>query len=466
MKKLILISAFLVSLCEITFSQVWQTEANLSGAGITKLDVSPVTGTLFASTSSFNYPTGGTGAIYRKPLSSFFYLQVNPEPGEMYVIRTVHCDYRGYVWISAWGDPFTTREKLYLSTNDGANWIKKDSVGTSNNIFCIAVDSVTNNVYMGSRDGVRRSTNSGNTFTLLTSGLPAGEFIRHIEAIGNGLVIVSTFKGIYKSTNHGDSWTVIPGMDSNDSAGAMCIVKSANGDGAGDDRLFATANSGADLKGYTSDFTFAAMALSKVMTGITIFSVEPSAVFNCIRFGSDIYNTEQSCIFVCAYPKGGGNGSVVLSTNGGTNWSIINTGLTSPIQPSAIVYNKFNGFVYCGYFGNFATAARLLKMNFTVGINQLSSEVPEDFSLSQNYPNPFNPTTKIRFEIQKTSEVKLVVYNSLGKEISTLVNQNLNAGTYETDFDGADYNSGVYFYRLFVNGDKSFTETRKMILTK
>ncbi|HMS66279.1 MAG TPA: hypothetical protein PKD83_13635, partial [Ignavibacteria bacterium] len=87
MKKLILILLFLVSLSETTFSQSWQTEAGLSGTGITKLEVSPLTGTLFASTSSFSYPTGGTGAIYRKPLSSFFYNQVNPEPGIMYVIR-------------------------------------------------------------------------------------------------------------------------------------------------------------------------------------------------------------------------------------------------------------------------------------------------------------------------------------------------------------------------------------------
>nr|HMS66301.1 T9SS type A sorting domain-containing protein [Ignavibacteria bacterium] len=112
------------------------------------------------------------------------------------------------------------------------------------------------------------------------------------------------------------------------------------------------------------------------------------------------------------------------------------------------------------------TAAKLFKMNFTVGINQLSSEVPEDFSLSQNYPNPFNPTTKIKFEIQKASDVKLVVYNSLGKEISTLVNKKLNAGTYETDFSGAAYNSGIYFYRLFISGEKNFIETKKMILTK
>ena len=461
--KFIILSMFLFIYSEL-FSQSWQIEAGLSGTGITKLDVSPVTGTLFASTSSFSYPTGGTGAIYRKPLSSFFYLHVNPEPGVMYVIRTVHSDYRGYVWISAWGDPFTTREKLYLSTNDGANWIKKDSVGTSNNIFCIAVDSITNNVYIGSRDGVRRSTNSGSTFTLLTSGLPSGEFIRDIEAIGNGLVVVSTLKGIYKSTNHGDSWAVIPGMNSSDSAGAMCIVKSAN-DGGGD-RLFAAANSGADLKGYTSDFSYSAIILSKVMTGITPFSVEPSSVYNSIRVGNDNFKTEQSCLFVCAYPKLGGNGSVVLSTNGGTNWSINNTGLTSPIQPSAIVYNKFNGIVYCGYFGNFATAAKLFKMNFSVGINQLSSEVPEDFSLSQNFPNPFNPSTKIRFDIQKASNVKLVVYNSLGKEISTLVNENLNAGTYETDFNGAGYNSGVYFYKLFINGENRFIETKKMILEK
>jgi hypothetical protein len=98
-----------------------------------------------------------------------------------------------------------------------------------------------------------------------------------------------------------------------------------------------------------------------------------------------------------------------------------------------------------------------------VGINQISSEVPESFSLSQNYPNPFNPTTNIKFQIAKSGFVKMIVYNALGKEIKNLVNQQLQPGTYEADFDASNLPSGVYYYRMETEG---FTQTKKMVLIK
>lgn len=102
------------------------------------------------------------------------------------------------------------------------------------------------------------------------------------------------------------------------------------------------------------------------------------------------------------------------------------------------------------------------------GIIPISNEIPDFYELHQNYPNPFNPNTKIKFSIPLNSKwqianVKLVVYNLLGQEVTTLVNQQMKPGTYEVDFDGSKYSSGVYFYRLIT---ADFTETKKMILIK
>ncbi|MCC7159079.1 MAG: T9SS type A sorting domain-containing protein [Ignavibacteria bacterium] len=102
-------------------------------------------------------------------------------------------------------------------------------------------------------------------------------------------------------------------------------------------------------------------------------------------------------------------------------------------------------------------------INIVLGINTVNAAIPFDFSLSQNYPNPFNPQSKIRFQISKFSDTRLIVYDMLGKEIETLVNQELREGTYEVDFDGSKYSSGVYFYKLIT---RDFAETRKMILLK
>jgi hypothetical protein len=99
----------------------------------------------------------------------------------------------------------------------------------------------------------------------------------------------------------------------------------------------------------------------------------------------------------------------------------------------------------------------------TVGIQQAGSIVPERYSLSQNYPNPFNPATVISFDIPASGFVKLAVYDMLGREVSQLVNSNLNAGSYNVDFNAAGLNSGVYFYRLETNG---FSDVKKMTVVK
>lgn len=97
------------------------------------------------------------------------------------------------------------------------------------------------------------------------------------------------------------------------------------------------------------------------------------------------------------------------------------------------------------------------------GIIPISSEIPKDFSLSQNYPNPFNPNTKIRFALPKSTFATLVVYDLLGKEVAALVNEQLNAGTYEAEWNASNNPSGIYYYKLST-GD--FTQTRKAVLIK
>lgn len=103
------------------------------------------------------------------------------------------------------------------------------------------------------------------------------------------------------------------------------------------------------------------------------------------------------------------------------------------------------------------------------GILKTTSEIPERFELFHNYPNPFNPSTKIRFSIPADSRlcgndnVLLKVYDVLGREVQTLVNEQLQPGSYEVEFIGTEYSSGVYYYVLSTD---SFSETKKMVLLK
>jgi photosystem II stability/assembly factor-like uncharacterized protein len=93
----------------------------------------------------------------------------------------------------------------------------------------------------------------------------------------------------------------------------------------------------------------------------------------------------------------------------------------------------------------------------------ISNEAPAQYTLKQNYPNPFNPVTKIQFSIPKNGFATLKVYDILGKQVAALLAEELTAGSYETEFDASQLSSGVYFYRLNVNG---FTDVKKMIVQK
>jgi len=159
---------------------------------------------------------------------------------------------------------------------------------------------------------------------------------------------------------------------------------------------------------------------------------------------------------------------IKYNSNGILQWQLTypGSGNTSQI-PYDIIVDK-DGIVYTtgsgsGLGGGTGVKMSTFKISQVTGINIISSYIPEKFSLSQNYPNPFNPTTKINFSLPKEEFVSLKVYDMLGREVSNLVNEKLNAGEYSYDFDGSSLQSGTFFYRL---QSENFSDTKKMILIK
>ena len=98
-----------------------------------------------------------------------------------------------------------------------------------------------------------------------------------------------------------------------------------------------------------------------------------------------------------------------------------------------------------------------------VVINTNSTNIPEKFFLYQNYPNPFNPNTKIRFDLARSGNVKLAIYDISGKQVAEITNANYNAGEYSFDFTAENLATGVYFYKLET---PDYTSIKKMILVK
>ena len=157
----------------------------------------------------------------------------------------------------------------------------------------------------------------------------------------------------------------------------------------------------------------------------------------------------------------GPDGTILNTTDGGYTW----------IQQNRITtYDLYNVF-FTNLMNGYAIGENGTIINTSFpGVTSIESEIenkidqmPSDYSLSQNYPNPFNPTTSLQYAIGSRQFVTLKVYDLLGREIATLVNEEKPAGEYEVEFNGSNLPSGIYFYQLKAG---QFSETKKMILLK
>ncbi|MFZ1321640.1 MAG: T9SS type A sorting domain-containing protein [Ignavibacteria bacterium] len=214
-------------------------------------------------------------------------------------------------------------------------------------------------------------------------------------------------------------------------------------------------------------------------------------------FSSSLFFIDNNTGWLAGLSRGGGlNQDLILKTSdGGSTWLDLNLNTLSFIQ--SIYFQNHDTGWYCGdkiyrstngginwinqlADGNVYNSITFVDNNtgWAVGTNgkisstitggitsvsALSENLPDEFSLSQNYPNPFNPRTVINYDLRVTGNAKLVLYDVLGNEVAELVNEKQNAGSYSVEFDGSNYASGIYFYKLTV-GD--FKETKRMMLIK
>jgi len=164
-------------------------------------------------------------------------------------------------------------------------------------------------------------------------------------------------------------------------------------------------------------------------------------------------------------------GTVIKTTDGGIEWFDVSTSSLNRLN-SVYFTDVIIGYVV----GNYSTILKTTNGGITFIEEEPNPTQPNSFLLSQNYPNPFNPVTKIKYSVpqnvrRETGNVSLKIYDVLGREIATLVNEEKPAGEYEVEFNGSVLPSGIYFYQLKA-GDPStssgqvYTETRKMVLLK
>jgi photosystem II stability/assembly factor-like uncharacterized protein len=334
---------------------------------------------------------------------------------------------------------------LLKTINGGSNWVPQNF-----SYYAFAMKFVDDNTgYITDDNGtVHKTINGGASWSAIILNallLTAIDFINS----NTGYVGTASNEDLFKTTNGGINWQVSysPNFD------FLKFLNSSTGYGVLNSYtyfLYKTTNSGAIWQDiFQSDSGFiGGLFFIDVNTGW----LSESRVFNNVVIYRKLFKT----------------------TNAGSNWFEQSTGYVSPDSSACLgqiqMINENTGFVtsaYCEVVGGYPTIKGRIYKTTNGGGDPIgiinNNELIHSFRLDQNYPNPFNPGTIIRFNIKDLTFTTLKVFDVLGREIATLVDEQLKPGTYEVEWNASNYPGGIYFYCLTA-GD--YKDTKKMILIK
>jgi choice-of-anchor A domain-containing protein/uncharacterized repeat protein (TIGR01451 family) len=346
--------------------------------------------------------------------------------------------------------------KIYKSTDSGKNWlqINKDmnvgwvwSLCFSNNILFAATEkgvyklgsstwsltnlkdvdvhaiaSTGNVLYAGTwGSGVFMSNDNGSSWTELGVGMEVFKVVQGLTVNKNGDVFAGTVGGgIFKLFKGESKWYKY------DCGNNIVWALASN-----DDALFASAYGGGFYRSLDNGSNWEKTSLSN-------------------QYIYAIVTDKSGKIYTSSWTSG-----VTTSTDNGVTWNALGMG---GFGVSCLIASPNSNKVYAG-----TKEGKVYEISFnTVGVNN-SEALPGEFWLSQNYPNPFNPATQIQFAIPASGRYSIKIYNVLGQEVSTLLNEDLKPGIHKIDFDASKLASGVYIYRL---SGSNIGIAKKMIFLK
>lgn len=314
-----------------------------------------------------------------------------------------------------------TNNRIVYTNNGGATWSLQSTGSQTNILYSLHFINSQTGWVVGEDGYMRRTVNGGINWLSQGSGTANTLLSVYFPGSANGW-IAGESGNIRRSYDYGVNWvaqTSQPNL-----INSVFFVDDNTGFVVGQNGL-----------------------IRKTVNGGTAWNTLTSGVIQEFR---DVHFINANTGWIVGF-----NNTIIKTTNGGSSWlpdiSGTSTAFYSVHFPSQNV-----GFAV-------GTAGNLFKYSTTTSVNTYSSEVPSEFKLYNNYPNPFNPSTTIKFDVSDVSNVKISVYDLLGREVKTLINEVLKAGKYKIDFDASDLTSGTYFYRIESEG---LNEVKKMILVK
>ncbi len=402
-------------------------------------------GSVFSVSFNYGYPSD-QGVLYRSVDKGGFW---SPSSAKAFAIFSLITSPSGNILAGTLGD------RIIMSMNGGASWVQLPPGSIAGYIYSFALDGST--IYAATDEGLFSSTDDGVSWKNLTDRAFSGSAYS-VAVQNDGRIIIGTNFGIYTSTDNGNSWT-LSGLNSS--------------------KVLFLANN-------KSDIVYAATDNSGMLS-----STDNGNTWHTLGLIRDDIQTiavnDVGDVFVGVY------GGVLRSTNNGASW-------TQSVFTNTYVYTiGFNGLqdVYAGtYNGLFRmrygqswtkigfTGQTVLALafdnshNLLAGLYQggiymstqpvttvelLSDEMPALTRLEQNYPNPFNPTTNFKLQIASLEFVSLKVYDILGREVATLLEEIKQPGLYEVIWDASGFASGVYYYKLRAGSSE---DVKKMLFVR
>jgi len=358
---------------------------------------------------------GGTygGGVWRSTNDGQSWSMSNTGIGDYYIYGLATSPNGNVFATVSWG--------VCRSSNEGVNW--EPVLVSSSQFRCLAISKAVQSsgtIFAGSTNGVTRSTDNGTSWSSfqMTNVAP----ILALAVGPTGIVYAaSTSYGVYRSTDNGATWVqtslllgTFVSLAAN-SSGHIFAATYAN--------VHRTLDSGATWQ-------------QVVITSSDVKSV--SVALN-------------GHIFAALATVG-----VYRSTNNGTIWDSVNTGLTNR-------YGALLGVSPSGYVFAVAGAHMFRSAGFVTAVYLPPPSLPASVTLHQNYPNPFNPTTRIEYQLPTNAFVITKVFDILGKEVKSLVNEQQSAGLYHVDLDGTNMPSGAYVCRIQAG---SFVVAKKLLLLR
>lgn len=398
------------------------------------------------------------------------YGQWNPVPGlPRMEFSTVHI----------YGDTLyaSSANFIYKSGNGGNSWTPTNII--SNDVdFISAILKINNRLLVGTYNyGIFESNDGGNSWAPVNNGL-AGNGSKSIIAMaerGDSVYAGTDGSSIFVMSKNGNSWSPFNLNIPMNISGAVYSLYNFNG------RLLS--GSGANAQVYLNEY--GQTGWQEVQFGV--FDPLGTSMLELINKNDILY--------------GIGSQGIHKSTDAGIKWEYYNPGVGLISNGNFFLYNQMvyamlakAGSSYYFYHNNnwqfiesqngvltyrFVIAndkifaARLDGLFYrqlsTTAVDGKNSSLPEKFMLHQNYPNPFNPATTIRYALPYSSRVSITIYNLLGRQIKSLLDAEKPAGQHEVNFHAGDLASGIYFYKInavALNNEKSFSETKKLVLLK